>query len=243
MHVDDGDSNTTSPQMYADFQKLITDRYGDLPFHSPSKGTCGQTQVLNADKSITLHYGPYIRKMLTRIGMDLVPPALSPDIKGLFEPSQDTTPLTLAETAEFRTVNGELIHILPQRHEVRKVITHLLTRSESPDKGDYLKQLHLLRYLKSCPDIGPTFSADPTNYPNGVELHSASDCAHNVHTDGQSHGAYQITIGKPGATTSPFSTYSAKEKGVSLHPHEGEYVILSGANSRKTSDFLSTIHL
>ena len=88
MHVDDGDSNTTCPQMYKDFQKLITDRYGDLPFHSPSQGTCGQTQVLNADKSITLHYGPYLRKMLTRIGMDLVPPALSPDIKGLFEPSQ-----------------------------------------------------------------------------------------------------------------------------------------------------------
>ena len=227
MHVDDGDSNTTCPQMYKDFQKLITDRYGDLPFHSPSQGTCGQTQVLNADKSITLHYGPYLRKMLTRIGMDLVPPALSPDIKGLFEPSQDPTPLTLTETAEFRTINGELIHVLPQRHEVRKVITHLLTKGESPDKGDYLKQLHLLRYIKSCPDIGPTFSADPTNYPNGVEIHSASDCAHNVHPDGQSHGAYQITIGKPGATTSPFCTYSAKEKGVSLHPHEGEYVILS----------------
>ena len=227
MHVDDGDSNTTCPQMYKDFQKLITDRYGDLPFHSPSQGTCGQVQVLNKDKSITLHYGPYIRKMLARIGMDLVPPALSPDIKGLFEPSQDPTPLTLSETAEFRTINGELIHVLPQRHDIRKVVTHLLTRSESPDKGDYLKQFHLLRYLKSCPDIGPTFSADPTNYSNGVEIHSASDCAHNVHTDGRSHGAYQITIGKPGATTSPFSTYSAKEKGVSLHPHEGEYVILS----------------
>ena len=68
--------------------------------------------------------------MLTQIGMDLVPPALSPDIKGLFEPSQDPTPLTLTETAEFRTINGELIHVLPQqRHEVRKVITHLLTKA------------------------------------------------------------------------------------------------------------------
>jgi hypothetical protein len=85
--------------------------------------------------------------MLTRIGMDLVPPALSPDIKGLFEPSQDPTPLTLTETAEFRTINGELIHVLPQRHEVRKVNTHLLTRGESPDKGDYLKQFNLLRSL------------------------------------------------------------------------------------------------
>jgi hypothetical protein len=227
MHVDDGDCNTTCPIMYRAFKQLIIDRYGDLEFHSPSKGTCGQEQVLNSDKSITLHYGPYIRKMLKRIGMDLVPAALSPDVKGLFEPSQNQTPLSLEETAEFRTVNGELIHVIPQRHDARKVVTHPLTRNESPDKGDYLKQLHLLRYLKSCPDLGPTFSSDPTNYPNGVEIHSASDCAHNVHVEGQSHGAYQITIGKPGATTSPFCTYSAKEKGVSLHPHEGEYVILS----------------
>jgi hypothetical protein len=73
--------------MYRAFKQLIIDRYGDLEFHSPSKGTCGQEQVLNSDKSITLHYGPYIRKMLKRIGMDLVPPALSPDVKGLFEPS------------------------------------------------------------------------------------------------------------------------------------------------------------
>jgi hypothetical protein len=227
MHVDDGDGNTTSPTMLQDFQTLLTNRYGPLEFHNPSKGTCGQTQRLNPDNSITLHYGPYILKLLNRIGMDNVPPALSPDIKGLFEPSDDTTPLSDAAISEFRTVNGELIHTLPQRHDIRKVVTHLLTMNEKPDNGCYLKQLHLLRYLKSCPDIGPTFSADPANYPNGVELHSASDCAHNVHTNGQSHGAFQITLGKPGATTAPFTSYSAAEKGVSLHPHEGEYVILS----------------
>ena len=227
MHVDDGDGNTTSPMMRDAFQTLLTNRYGPLVFHTPSTGTCGQVQVLNPDKSITLHYGPYIQKVLKRIGMDNVPPALSPDVKGLFEKSLNTTPLSTPEIAEFRTVNGELIHILPQRHDIRKVVTHLLTMNEAPDQGCYLKQLHLLRYLKSCPTIGPTFSADPTNYPNGVELHSASDCAHNVHINGQSHGAFQITLGKPGASTAPFTSYSAAEKGVSLHPHEGEYVILS----------------
>ena len=51
MNVDDGDSNTTYPLIYQSFQKLITDRYGPLlPFHSPSQGTCGQTQVVNSDK-------------------------------------------------------------------------------------------------------------------------------------------------------------------------------------------------
>jgi len=179
MHVDDGDGNTTLPELYEEFQNIIIGRYGPLDFHSPSRGTCSQIQVVNPDNSITLHYGPYILKMLSRIGMDLVPPALSPDVKGLFDPSQDTTPLTPSAAAEFRTINGELIHVLPLRHDIRKVVTHLLTLSDNPDQGAYLKQLHLLRYLKSSPNAGPTFSADPKNYPNEVEIHSASDCAHN----------------------------------------------------------------
>lgn len=227
MHVDDGDGNTTLPELYEDFQRMILNRYGPLEFHSPSRGTCGQIQVVNPNASITLHYGPYILKMLDRIGMDNVPAALSPDIKGLFELSIDTRPLSTSETAAFRTINGELIHILPLRHDIRKVVTHLLTLGEAPDNGAYLKQLHLLRYLKSTPFLGPTFSSNPTDYPSGVEIHSASDCAHNVHTNGQSHGAYLITVGRVGANTSPFLSYSAAEKGVSLSPTEGEYVTLS----------------
>jgi len=227
MHVDDGDGNSTCPKLYADFQKLITDRYGLLPFHSPSRGTCGQVQVTNDDHSITIHSGPYITKMLTRIGMDLVPPALSPSMSGLFDPSVDTTLLSPAATAEFRTTNGELIHLLPHRHDIKMVVTHLLTLGAAPDNGAYLKQLHLLRYLKSSVTLGPTFSANPSNFPNGVELHSASDCAHNVHPEGHSHGAFILTVGKVGATTAPFLSFSAAERGVSLSPSEGEYVTLS----------------
>ena len=230
MHVDDGDGNTTSPTMYSDFQKLIQTRYGPIDFHSPSRGTCGQIQVVNPDNSITLHYGPYILKMLTRIGMDSVPPALSPDVEGLFSPSTDPTPLSPLATAEFRTTNGELIHLLPARHDIRKVVTHLLKLGEQPDNSAYLKQLHLLRYLKGTPFLGPTFSTNPSDYPHGVEIHSSSDCAHNVHPmTGQSHSAHTITVGSVGANTAPFLSYSAAEKGVSLSPTEGEYVSLSRA--------------
>jgi hypothetical protein len=118
--------------------------------------------------------------LITRIGMGLVPAALSPDVEGLFDPSTDPTPLSPSATAEFRTVNGELIHLLPGRHDIRKVVTHLLSLGEQPDNSAYLKQLHLLRYLKGTPFLGPTFSTNPTDYPNGVELHSSSDCAHNT---------------------------------------------------------------
>lgn len=226
MHVDDGDGNTTSSELYEAFQKLIITRYGQLTFNSPSQGTCGQVQVINSDGSITLHWGPYIRKMLTRIGMDDVPAALSPDIKGLFDISATCPKLSPSRRAEFRTVNGELIHLLA-RHDIKKVVTWLLTRGESPDESDYLKQLQLLRYLKGTPDLGPTFSSDPTDYPAGVEVHSSCDCAHNVHPEGQSHSASTHTVGRPFANTAPFLSYSAAEKGISLSPCEGEYVTAS----------------
>jgi hypothetical protein len=160
MHVDDGDGNTTSPTMYSNFQTLIQKRYGPIDFHSPSRGTCGQAQLVNPDNSITLHYGPYITKMLNRIG---VPPALSPDVEGLFNPSTDPTPLSPLATAEFCTTNGELIHLLPARHDI------LPKTTPSPT------------LLERYPFLGPTFSTNPADYPNGVEIHSSSDCAHNVH--------------------------------------------------------------
>ena len=84
-----------------------------MKFHSPSQGLCGQVHVSNPDKTITLHYGPYLSRVMDRIGMDDVPPALSPDVEGLFSPSTDPTPLSPSTAAEFRTVNGELIHVLP----------------------------------------------------------------------------------------------------------------------------------
>jgi len=227
-HVDDFEGCTTCPKLYEEFQAIISNRYGPTVFHSPSKGICGQTLEVNADNSIKAHYGPYIIKMLKRIGMDNVPAALSPDIEGLFEPSTDTTPLSPADCAEFRTVNGELIFILPLRHDIKKTVSFILTKGESPDNSDYKKQLHLLRYLKGTPDHGPKFSFSKSDFPNGVEIHSASDMAHNVYKeDGRSHGAYTLTVGKVGAKTAPFFSYSSKEKGVSLSPAEGEYVTLS----------------
>jgi hypothetical protein len=228
MHVDDADGNTTDPELYENYKKLISDRYGeDVVFHSPSKGICGQVVKTHPDGSITLHCGPYIEKMLARIGMELVPAALCPEVEGLFSESIDPTPLSPAATSEFKTVNGELIHILTVRFDVKKQVVYLLTRNENPDQSDFLKQLHVLRYLKATQEFGPTFSNNPKDYPNGVQIHSASDCAHNVHTGGQSHGAYTLTVGGVGANTAPFLHYSAKEKGVSLSPMEGEYTTLS----------------
>jgi hypothetical protein len=149
VYVDDFDYYGTSPTLISNFKTMLLQRYGPMTFHEPSIGLCSQVQVLNPDKSITLHYAPYLTRVMARVGMDLVPGALSPDVAGLFDPSTDPTPLSPSATKEFRTVNGELIQIFPGRHDVKRVAGHLLTRGQTPDNSDYLKQLHLLRYLKS----------------------------------------------------------------------------------------------
>ena len=227
MTVDDGTGYYTSTFLYEQLKQKIIERYGPTTFYSPARGTCGQQQITNPDGSITTHYGPHITKMLHTEGMDDVPAALSPEVKGLFDISIDPTPLNAKDTAIFQRRNGKLIFYLPGRHDIKKTLTYLLTKNDAPDNSDQEKQLHLLRYLKGAPNLGPTFSSDPADYPNGVEITSSCDSSTNAHQDGSSHQAYLITIGKPGANSSPCASYSAKEKGVSLSPLEAEYVTLS----------------
>jgi hypothetical protein len=209
VYVDDFEYYGTSLRLLQEFESILTDRYGKMSFDHPAKGLCGQALVVNPDNSIKLYYGPYLTRVLSRVGMDNVPAALSPDIEGLFDPSSDPTPLSDNAISEFRTINGELIHVLPGRHDIKKVVTYLLSKGSAPDQSDYLKQLHLLRYIKGTIDHGPTFSANPHDYPNGVEFHSSSDIAANVHPNGQTQGAGVIIIGKVGARTSPCISYSA----------------------------------
>lgn len=229
-HVDDGELVCTSNHLLPEFINVITKRYGITKFHTPSQGICGIRLTTNPDKSITLDFGPYIDKMMLRIGMDKVPPALSPSRAGLFVPSDTPTgkmPLPPALAASFVKTNGELLFLLSLRHDARKEIIHLCR--SPPNHDNFAKQFHLLRYLKNTAHIGPTFSANKADFPNGVEISSASDSAHNVHpATSKSHSAYTLTVGPPNANTSPFLSYSKAESScIPLSPAESEYASMS----------------
>ena len=229
-HVDDGDLVCTSNHLLPEFKDIIAKRYGVTKFYEPSQGICGMRHTTNPDKSVTLDFGPYIDKMMTRIGMDKVPPALSPSRAGFFAlptTSAALAPLNLKAAAAFSQVNGELIYILPLRHDCRKEIVHLC---RSPPIVDNLaKQFHLLRYLKHTSNLGLTFSSNKADFPNGVEISSASDAAQNVHpADSRSHSAYTLTVGPPHANTAPFLAHSKAETScIPLSPLESEYVAMS----------------
>ena len=121
-------------------------------------------------------------------------------------------------------INGTLIFLLPIRHDIRKEVIHLCTRNSALTQSDLTKQIHLLRYLKGCPDIGPTFSTRSSAFPDGVTIQAAADSSHACHPDGHSHSAHIIQIG---TTNAPFAVHSAAEtSGIALSPCEAEYLAL-----------------
>ena len=85
-------------------------------------------------------------------------------------------------------------------------------RNSNPTQSDLTKLIHVLRYLKGCPHVGPTILA-------------AADSSHACHPDGHSHSAHLIQIGTVNA---PFSVYSSAETaGIALSPCEAEYLALN----------------
>ena len=153
--------------------------------------------------------------------MDLVPPALTPSTSTFFDPPTDST---LVDKTRFMRINGTLVFLLPIRHDIRKEVIHLCTRNSSPTQSDLKKQIHLLRYLKGCPNLGPTFSTKPESFQSGVTILAAADSSHACHSDGHSHSAHTIQIGTSNA---PFAVHSAAESsGIALSPCEAEYLAL-----------------
>ena len=153
--------------------------------------------------------------------MDLVPPAVTPSTPTFCDFPSDNMPV---DKTRFMRINGTLVFLLPIRHDIRKEVIHLCTRNSAPTQSDLSKQIHLLRYLKSCPDIGPTFSATPAAFTEGVTIFAAADSSHACHPDGYSHSAYTIQIGSKNA---PFAVHSAAESsGIALSPCEAEYLSL-----------------
>ena len=153
--------------------------------------------------------------------MDLVPVALTPSGPDLFDPPTDNT---LVDQTQFLRTNGSLVFLLPIRHDIRKEVVFLCSRNSSPTVSDLTKQTRLLRYLKGCPDIGPTFSSSTSSHPHGVTILAAADSSHACHTDGRSQTAYTIQIGNHNA---PFLAHSTAEpSGVALSPCEAEYIAL-----------------
>ena len=133
----------------------------------------------------------------------------------------DTTPVS---PLQYQSNQGSLVFLLPIRHDIKKEAVFLCSKNSNPTRSDQLHQTHLLRYLKGTAYLGPTYSANPLHFPNGVQVTSEAKSSHACHTDGSSHSVYLFRIGNVNA---PFFTFSAKESTtLAASPHEAEYITL-----------------
>jgi hypothetical protein len=113
----------------------------------------------------------------------------------------------------------------PSRPDFNKYIyrqvKELVRYMQSPDMFNLNHLFHLLRYLKSCPDLGPRYLANPKDFPNGVQLYASADSAFANLWNKQSTGAYTLSIGKNNA---PFKEESSNvAPGIYTKPSEAEY--------------------
>lgn len=230
MNVDDGTIYTTSPYLLSELKSLLVKRYGTIDFIDKSPGMCGVNYTYHP-KGISLDMQDYLTRALTTMGMHKIPPTLTPSTADFFKPPTDPTPASPKEAEDFRTANGILIFSLSLRHDYRMEVIHLCKSNDRPTKSDIAKQFHLLRYICGTTGLGPFFSADPTDFPNGVELSASVDVAFNVE-NGRSRNAHAIKVGSPYAKTSPFVTHSALGSTIALSPAEAEYIAASDTSKK-----------
>lgn len=228
MHVDDGSYITTSLHLLCELKSFLTKRYGpDMAYTEHDSGICAVETSVNPDGSVLMHMTKYISDFLHYAGMDSLPAALTPsrvatDGSKFF--SRGDSPLLPSDArTQFQRNNGSMIHTLPVRYDIRMEVSHLCSQNQAPTEDDRDKQIHLMRYLKSCVGLGPTFSADPLSYPAGPLITASVDSSHAAHSaDGRSHSGYTLTVGTDNA---PFLSYSgAESSGIGLSPHDSEYM-------------------
>ena len=105
-------------------------------------------------------------------------------------------------------------------------LSHLCSRNENPTVSDRQKQIHLLRYLKGCPNDGPVFSA--AKGPIKILVNSdAAHAAHAIHSDGSSHSGNTLSVGKDNASF--FVTSVAECSCTSPDSCSAEYTSMSRA--------------
>jgi hypothetical protein len=225
LHVDDGRSiYSASGVIY--YNELIAAhelRWGKLTIHNPLKDYLGQEYHYNSNGSITITMEKYIKKALLKAGLDdETPGADSPSANDLFDPSNDTTPVPIKQ---YQTVIGLLIYLLPIRHDIRMPVGHLARANLSPTRGDFVKVIRVLRYLKTTAHLGLTLHST-----TGYQLSFSADASHACHHNGRSQHAYGTNCGNNSA---PANSYSSMNTAcVTVSSQESEYVILSIAAKR-----------
>ena len=117
---------------------------------------------------------------------------------------------------------GSLMYLLKTRHDIRKEVQYLASRSNAPAISDRLKVYRVLAYLNQTPTLAARYYS-----AKSPELFIYADASYGTHIDGRSQTGYFISVGEGSAHV---FCYAGKQKScVATGSMEAEYVALTKA--------------
>ena len=216
MHVDDGQILSTSRELVTLLRTTLETRYGPLTWNDISTQHTGTTMTRYPTGAIAFDMSKHITKTLHKLGMDNVPPALTPCSLDLFNDPTDNTP---ADQTKYQRIVGDLTYISRNRHDIAKNIFAHQTRNQNPTKTDATKAVRTLRYLKGFPDTPAIYYTT-----EGPILCAHADASHANQPNGTSTTCITLTIG---SLSAPFLCKTFAQDDVALDPCAAEYYSLS----------------
>jgi hypothetical protein len=224
MHVDDGQAVYNSRSLYDSLIVVLEQRYGPLVHHLVTDSFLGQTVHRNKRGAVSYSMSGYITKLAKTHGVSEHERVSTPSSTDLFkDPPTNSTPYPLKK---YQQLLGGLVYTVKIRHDIRKEVVYLASRTTSPTYHDYIKARRVLVYLQTTKYLGPTFYTD-----EGVLAYGHADAAYGVHSNYQSQSGFSISIGRFSA---PVCSYTGSQKCISTSSMESEYVCLTECGKRLT---------
>jgi hypothetical protein len=150
------------------------------------------------------------------VGIDHLPLVELPCDDDFFSLSVRPEDCVLVSGSLYTSLTGSLVHVLQTRDDVRLFVSHLCSKNAAPCEGDYMKAIHLLRYLSSTSHIGRCYRSSST------DIEVFSDAAFFLHSDvGRSSSAYFFCVGSDNA---PFHSDARMQSSVATCPMTAEYM-------------------
>jgi len=232
MTVDDGLCCCTYPPLFESLIIQLESRYGPLKRNNSSTAHTGMEITHQPNGGVTLTQRRYIHRIAASFGVVHLAPVHSPSLKDLFHVRLDSPP---TPRHFYQRLVGSLVHALKTRDDIRKEVSYLSTKVCAPTEDDLESALHVLRYLHSTADLGPTYNTD-----EGVVLYGYGDASFGVHANGCSHSGFFVCVGRHNAAS---ICKSRAHTDVSLSPMHAEYFTLTelGKQLIHSRQFLSDL--
>ena len=212
-HVDDLRFVHNSPSIARTAIVALEARFGILRVNAPSLTFTGiECQQLSTG-AVMQSQNRYIVRLAESVGVAHLSPIQQPAPLDFFKLSVSVDDCVPFDVTQYQSLTGSLVQI-KSRDDIKHFVSHLCSRNASPDTGDYIKALHVLRYLHSTPEVGRVFSSD------SLQLSCWADAAFANASEGRSIGAHFLSVGRNNA---PFVSV-VKLLAVPTSPTDAEYM-------------------